>query len=338
MANTRQDRAAGAVMGALIGDALGLGCHWYYDIALLRRDCGPWVDDYRDQNAERTDRFGEIARYRHGQGLRAGDLSQTGQMIAGLLDSVADRGGYDDADYTSRLDELFETLDGSAMSGRFTDWAVRDTWANRKEGKPWGEAGSRADTSEAASRATVLAARYAGDKLTLARHLHANIRLTHAGDYIAGHSYAFAMVVAALVEGTEPADLGDRMPELFRDPTTGPLFPSFDIADQAKDPTRALDIAINPVDVPRLLGLACTIGFLVPAAYYFLHRFPDDFERAVLTAVNSGGNNMARATLTGALVGAHVGLSGIPERFIDGLTDGCRHANLASRVGSALEY
>ena len=35
-----QDRAAGAIMGAFIGDALGLGPHWYYDLTELRRDCG----------------------------------------------------------------------------------------------------------------------------------------------------------------------------------------------------------------------------------------------------------------------------------------------------------
>ena len=29
-----QDRAAGAIMGAFIGDALGLGPHWYYDLAV----------------------------------------------------------------------------------------------------------------------------------------------------------------------------------------------------------------------------------------------------------------------------------------------------------------
>ena len=39
-------------------------------------------------------------------------------------------------------------------------------------------------------------------------------------------------------------------------------------------------------------------------------------------AVNGGGQNMSRAMLTGALVGAQVGLSGIPQRFIDGLTEG----------------
>ena len=201
MITPQKDRAAGAIMGALIGDALGLGCHWYYDIDLLRQDYGPWVEDYRDQNPARIDRFGDIARFRHEQGLRAGDLSQTGQMIALLLESLAETGDYDEADYAARLDDLLATLDGTAMSGRFTDWAVRDIWASRQAGKAWGEVGGNADTSEAASRAVVLAARYAGDGSKLARHMHSNIRLTHSDAYIAGHSFTFGMVVAALVEG-----------------------------------------------------------------------------------------------------------------------------------------
>ncbi|PLY11588.1 MAG: ADP-ribosylglycohydrolase, partial [Desulfuromonas sp.] len=32
-----------------------------------------------------------------------------------------------------------------------------------------------------------------------------------------------------------------------------------------------------------------------------------------------GGQNQARAILTGALVGAQVGTDGIPKRFLDGL-------------------
>ena len=61
---------------------------------------------------------------------------------------------------------------------------------------------------------------------------------------------------------------------------------------------------------------------MLPAAYYLAARFQEDFELAVLHAVNGGGQNMSRAMLTGALVGVQVGLSDIPQRFIDGLTDG----------------
>jgi ADP-ribosylglycohydrolase len=43
-----QDRAAGAIMGAFIGDALGLGPHWYYDLEELRRDYGDWITTYTD--------------------------------------------------------------------------------------------------------------------------------------------------------------------------------------------------------------------------------------------------------------------------------------------------
>ena len=39
--NLLQDRIAGALMGAFIGDALALGPHWYYDLNELRTNYGP---------------------------------------------------------------------------------------------------------------------------------------------------------------------------------------------------------------------------------------------------------------------------------------------------------
>ena len=53
---------------------------------------------------------------------------------------------------------------------------------------------------------------------------------------------------------------------------------------------------------------------------------------AVLSAINGGGNNMARAALTGAMAGAMVGLQGIPERLIKGLKDHERLLELAEIV------
>jgi ADP-ribosylglycohydrolase len=83
--------------------------------------------------------------------------------------------------------------------------------------------------------------------------------------------------------------------------------------------------------------MPCAIYHQLPAAYYLAARFRDDFESAVLHALNGGGQNMSRACLTGALVGAQVGLSGIPERFINGLQNHGELVDLARQLGVLTE-
>ena len=115
----------------------------------------------------------------------------------------------------------------------------------------------------------------------------------------------------------QPPAAGERGPQRagnFASPDAL-LTPSF-MAAAAVDP----DIRIEPAwKVSIVYGMPCAIYHQLPAVYYLSARFHDDFESAVLHAVNGGGQNMARAMLTGALVGAQVGIVGIPQRFIDGL-------------------
>src|SRR5260221_9688267 len=93
------DRAAGAVIGALVGDALGLGPHWYYDLAELRRDYGDWISGYTDPKPNRY----------HG-GMKAGQLDQNGLLLVLLLRSGGANGGYNGNVFTSRPDEGFKGL------------------------------------------------------------------------------------------------------------------------------------------------------------------------------------------------------------------------------------
>ena len=83
-----EDRAAGAVMGAFIGDALGVGPHWYYDLAEMRRDYGDWITYYTDPKP-----------HRYHAGLKAGQLSQPGIILTMLLRSVVEKSGYDEDDF-----------------------------------------------------------------------------------------------------------------------------------------------------------------------------------------------------------------------------------------------
>lgn len=104
------------------------------------------------------------------------------------------------------------------------------------------------------------------------------------------------------------------------------------MAEAARDP----DIRIEPAwKVSLVYGMSCAINFVLPAAYYLAARFSDGFENAILHAINGGGQNMSRACLTGALVGAQVGLSGIPMRFIEGLRVGEELQKLALVVAAS---
>jgi ADP-ribosylglycohydrolase len=349
-----RDRAAGAIMGAMIGDALGLGPHWYYDLAALRRDYGEWITDYTDPRPGR-----------YHEGSKAGQLSQAGFILALMVRSLVECDGYDEADFCRRMDEeLFPLLDGTPVSGPggYTSQSIREAWRRRvQQNLPWGQTGGHADDTEAIERTLALAVRYALDPRRLAAVITANTILTQVDETIVSMTVAYGAVLGLLVQGhaldpelsaklmalvangelpyhtvtrpnAQPPRPGDPDPPRagrFASPDAL-LTPSY-MARTAADP----GVRIEPAwKVSIVYGMPCAIYHMLPAAYYLAARFPDDFESAVLHAVNGGGQNQARAILTGALVGAQTGLSGIPERFLDGLQDAVELRGLAAALAS----
>jgi ADP-ribosylglycohydrolase len=354
------ERVAGAAAGAFIGDALGLGPHWYYDLDALRRDHGPWISGYTAPLPGR-----------YHAGMRAGELSQTGLITLELLRSLTACNGYDQADYTRRIDEnLLPRMDGTpnAGPGGYTNQGFRDVYAARvREGKGWHETGGYADTTEAAERAALIALRYALTPMQGALLARDNIMLTHVDPFVTALSLSFDIVAAAIARGDAlDGELGDKLygmvereelpfthvilaekaakaaangaaePRAATASLTAPdglLLPSH-IWRAAHDP----GVRIEPAwKVSLVYGLPCSIICQLPAAYYLAARFEDDFESAVLHAINGGGQNMSRAMLTGILAGARCGLSGIPARLLSGLADAEEVLDLAAQLGRQAE-
>ena len=246
----------------------------------------------------------------------------------------------------SRVDRLLDTLDGTSSGGRFTDQAMRDVWRQRREeNRPWDKCGSLADTGEAAIRASILAAAFRSDFKQAREHLIPNVQLTHRDPFIAGLSIGFGLIVWAMINGVPLAGTTNHIQHkaakaevklaltvewMGREESVpfygGVLLPRW-MAEAAKQ------IKLEPpVLLPLLTGMGCPLDSMLTGAYYYAARYEGDFEKAVLMAINSGGNNMARASLTGALVGAGVGIQGIPERFVTGLKDHERLIALAEKV------
>lgn len=352
-----QDRAKGALMGAFVGDALGLGPHWYYDLNELRRDYGEWIDGYTDPKPDR-----------YHAGCKAGQLSQAGFILALTIRSLVDCGEYDRDDFCRRMDvELLPLLDGTPVCGPggYTSQSIREVWRRRVQQKlPWGQTGSHADTTEAIERTLAIAVRYAFQPDQLAAAITDNTMLTQADHIIVSMTMAYGAVLALLVQGHPlDAELSGKLMELAKqgtlpfhvvtedglqpprpgdpDPPREGRFASPDalltpsyIAAAVADP----EIRIEPAwKVSLVYGMPCAIYHQLPAAYYLAARFHDDFELAMLHAINGGGQNQARAILTGALVGAQTGLAGVPPRFLEGLEEGATLLRLAEELAAKVD-
>ncbi|MBS1160700.1 MAG: ADP-ribosylglycohydrolase family protein [Proteobacteria bacterium] len=350
------DRASGALLGAFIGEALAVGPHWYYDLDQLRADYGPWISDYTTPKAGR-----------YHAGLQAGQSSQAGLLLRLTLESLVACGAYDEADFCRRMDtDFFPLIDGQPLHGPggYTSQSIREAWRRRVGlGLPWGQVGGNADTTEAAERTLVIAIRYALQPAALAAAVSSNTALTQTDGTVLAMTVAFSAVLGLLVEG-EALDgniSGKLMARVktgqlpFHAVTSGQLqaprpgqeeapragrFPSPDaLLSQSSIALAALDpaIRIEPAwKVAQLYGLPCAVYHQFPAAYYLAARFAGDFESAVLHAVNGGGQNQARAMLSGALAGAQCGLSGIPQRFLDGLEKSGELCQLAGRLADQM--
>ncbi|WP_024954472.1 ADP-ribosylglycohydrolase family protein [Sulfurospirillum arcachonense] len=341
MSITTKDRAIGAIIGAFIGDAIALGPHWYYDLAQQHKDYGTWITTYT---------IPKKGRYHENE--KAGNLSQSGFILKLMIQSIIQNDGYNQEDFCKKLDEdLFTKIDGTPTNGPggYTSQSIREVYRQRVEQKlSWDEVGSRADTTEAIERTLALAVKYAFNPKELAKAVSHNTFLTQVDDIVGSMSVAYAAVLGQLIQGEKlDKDISTKLMKLVKkgelpfhavtsdnlqppkagskDPSNIGLFaspdallsPSF-MAQAAVDP----NIKIEPAwKVSLVYGMPCAIYHMLPASYYLAVRFHDDFESAILHALNGGGQNQARSILTGALVGAQVGIKNIPKRFIDGLNE-----------------
>jgi ADP-ribosylglycohydrolase len=248
--------------------------------------------------------------------------------------------------------------------GGYTSQSIREVYRQRVEQKlSWDEVGSRADTTEAIERTLALAIRYVNEPKMLAKTISHNTFLTQVDDIVGSMTVAFGAVLAQLIQGEVlDKNISTKLMKLvksgdlpfhavtsdnFQPPKAGAKDPSniglFASPDALLSPSYMAkaandkDIKIEPAwKVSFVYGMPCAIYHILPACYYLAARFKDDFESAILHALNGGGQNQARSILTGALVGAQVGFQNIPQRFIDGLNEKEELLKLADELASQI--
>ena len=330
-------RVKGGVAGLLIGDALGVGTQWYYDLDQLAQDYGPWIDTYQDPAVNGSHGFANISHYRYEQGVRAGDLSQTGQVIVLLLESLASCDGFVLADFLERLDDFFAPLSGESFSGRYTDELMVDLIKMRRTGLHWGDPqiASGCDTTEGAQFVSLLALAI-DDPVELVDAAGKLLQTFYRESFIRQNTLVFALVVQAMANSIPLIELPGYLTGMAKRSEVMSAIQRYDnllTPGNGQVAWQTDTVHIDPaLHISQVYGMDCQLVHQLPCAYYLMHRYPDQFEQGVLSAINGGGNNMARAALTGVLLGAMNGLESIPDHLLKGLHDSDRYLMLADMM------
>ncbi|CAB9513048.1 ADP-ribosylglycohydrolase [Seminavis robusta] len=352
-----KDRIIGSIMGVFIGDALGVGVHWQYDLDVLERERG-FVTDYLDP-LPGTFHSGTPDAPAPGT-LKAGQLEQQGVIDKLLLESLATYGALNQSDFLRRLEDTIllgdSTMDGTRQGGRYgwTDKSICDIYKARiMEGKPWEDCvPPRSDTPDSIIRAALIGALYFQTPREMAVQVQTHARYATMDSSVQSHAVAFASMVAATLDADLPLDdtlstalynqAGKALPfsTMYSSKDNDPTYGTYSEPDSmlwfgqiAKGVKANQDYLPSKAHRGVLLyGQFCAFFASLPSAYYCVARFPNSFEDSILCSINGGGQTTMRSSLVGALVGAKVGLQGIPSRFLQGLEDHEYLLALASSV------
>jgi len=306
------DPYRGVLIGQALGDALGFpveGC----DSAT----CAAYTTEFLDDPE---------AALPPGRGSYPfGQYTDDTQLARELLQSYLARGLFDPGDYAARIAAIF-------AEDRIVGWgrATRDAAERLMAGVPWDRAGTPAPSAGngSAMRAGAVALLCTTPGHALRRAALDQGRITHRDPRCGAGAVAIATAVrlALTHDPIEPTRFVDTLVEAVR-PVHGEFadcltrLPNL-LALSPADATEAVArLGLPPDAHPDWPGIS---PFVIPSVVWSLYAFlasPDRYTQAIRTAISSGGDVDTTAAMTGAIVGGHVGLSGIPVAWAQHLTD-----------------
>ncbi|MBS7526485.1 ADP-ribosylglycohydrolase family protein [Fusibacter paucivorans] len=281
------DKLRGLLFGAMIGDSFALPAHWIYDIGQIR-------EAFSDYTAYRP-----TVRHTFHQNKPKGTQTHYGDQALLMLRSIASSEGFQLETYRQHWLHMMSNYEG------YLDKATKDSLPLLKSGLKTGSASD--DLGGFVMCAPLIT--YHFDDIALFDDLHDAIRMTHDSPALLSAADFITCVLMELVIGKTLVESLDE------------------IAAAHEDGAKWLALARKHLgaattDSIRTIGQSCAMAFALPSALVIVLEYPDDFMGAMRANVLAGGDSAARGMLIGMLLGAAMGIQGIPKPLIDGIA--CR--------------
>ena len=283
-----EDKIKAMVMTAFTADSLALGVHWIYDPRQIVSDFG------------RIETLQAPAPRSYHQNKGKGDFTHYGDQMLVLLESLAEKGRFDPADFSQRWRKLFDGYDG------YIDGATRNTLANYEKGRSPEDAGSTSDDLAGAARIAPLVCLLRNDSEALAQNARLQTRMTHTDADTVDAAEYLAMVAQAVIKGATPVAAMKAVAEDRFDISSISAWLQKGLATLKKD----------SIEVIGNFGRSCHTGEMFPGVVHLIAKYESDLKEGLVQCMMAGGDNAARGALVGTILGAHLGMAHLPREWV----------------------
>lgn len=307
---TGQGPLEGLLLGAAVGDALGLPAEGLSPARIHRLWHGVWK-----------------MRFLFGRGMTSDDTEHTLMVAQALLIQANNPAAFQRA-LAWKFRFWFASL--PAGVGLATARACLKLWL----GFPVKKCGVNSAGDGPAMRSAIIGAFFAADASRRREFVFASSRLTHTGWKAETAALAVAEAAALAVNCAgqpELAPLLRTLRELSAEPEWQAWLAQMEAALKQNDSVR---------DFARRLGLENGVSgyalHAVPVAVYAWMRHPGDFQAALIAVLECGGDADTVGAIVGALAGASCGPGGIPQAWLNGIVEWPRSVAFMRTVAQRL--
>lgn len=145
------------------------------------------------------------------------------------------------------------------------------------------------------------------------------ISLTHGNRQTMLSGVVLAYIITGILQEPDTL-LTDQIRQAIA--VTEALFPGEEARKLSEYLSEVLDLAANPglVLQPQMEKFTCLDGRqCLAGAIYASLTCCQDFDRAMITAVNHSGYSAAVGAMTGAILGAHLGIDALPDFYLESI-------------------
>eukprot|EP00128_Syssomonas_multiformis_P004877 Colp12_sorted_trinity150504_noHs@20957 len=327
-----RDRIKGALWGMLIGDALSMPVHWYYNPNDIKKQFGT-ITEYQPasehhptsimslsntgghgRGSNKGNIIGDVIlkgkkkwwgppNVHYHRGMKAGENTLNALCSRLLVRSIVSNTSYNADKFLESYVDFMTTPD--THNDTYAESYHRDFFVNYVKGKPLRECAGPEGHNTASMGGFVMlppvALAFYNDVNQAKKRSLEHLSLTHTSPSLGRMASTYVELIVKVVNG-EPFDSAITEAAKKVDDQIVRLW--------SKDHSMSDTEVIHSV-----FGSACYISSSFPSLLYLAGKYKLDIESALIANTNAGGENCHRGSALGALMGAAVGFEKNPKQM-----------------------